>query len=52
MTPPILVGVDPLRHDADAPVLAALLARATGAPVIAVAVYPHEAPLTLGGAAA
>ena len=40
MTAPILVGVDPLRHDPDAPVLAALLARATGAPVLAVAVYP------------
>jgi nucleotide-binding universal stress UspA family protein len=42
MTAPILVGVDPLRHDPEAPVLAALLARATGAPVVAVAAYPHE----------
>ena len=49
MTAPILVGIDPLRHDADAPVLAALLARATGAPVLAVAVYPHEAPVRVGG---
>jgi nucleotide-binding universal stress UspA family protein len=39
MTAPILVGVDPLRHDPEAPVLAALLARATGAPVVAVAAY-------------
>ena len=39
MTPPIIVGIDPLRHDPDAPVLAALLARATGAPVLAVAAY-------------
>ena len=44
MTPPIVVGVDPLRHDPEAPVLAALLARATGAPVVAVAVYPVETP--------
>ena len=50
MTPPIIVGVDPLRHDPEAPVLAALLARATGAPVVAVAVYPDEPPLrTRGG---
>ena len=35
---PVIVGVDPSRHDPDAPVLAALLARATGAPVLAVAV--------------
>ena len=46
MTPPIIVGVDPLRHDPEAPVLAALLARATGAPVVAVAAYPHESPAT------
>lgn len=39
MTPPIIVGVDPARHDPEAPVLAALLARATGAPVLAVAAY-------------
>jgi len=38
-TPPVVVGVDPLRHDPEAPVLAALLARATGAPVLAVSVY-------------
>ena len=38
-TPPVVVGVDPMRHDPEAPVLAALLARATGAPVLAVAVY-------------
>ena len=39
MSPPIIVGIDPLRHDPEAPVLAALLARATGAPVLAVAAY-------------
>jgi len=39
MTPPIIVGVDPQHHDPDAPVFAALLARATGAPVLAVAAY-------------
>lgn len=39
VTTPVIVGVDPLRHDPDAPVLAALLARATGAPVLAAAVY-------------
>ena len=39
MSPPIIVGIDPLRHDPDAPVLAALLARATRAPVLAVAAY-------------
>ena len=44
MTPPIVVGVDPVRHDPEAPVLAALLARATGAPVVAVAAYPSRAP--------
>ncbi len=49
MTPPIVVGVDPLRHDAEAPVLAALLARATGAPVVAVAAYPAEVPVRIGG---
>jgi nucleotide-binding universal stress UspA family protein len=38
-TRPIVVGVDPMRHEPDAPVLAALLARATGAPVVAVAAY-------------
>ena len=42
MTPPILVGVDPVHHDPDAPVLAALLARATGAPVVAVAAHRDE----------
>lgn len=47
MTPPILVGIDPLRHDPEAPVLAALLARATGAPVIAVATYDNT-PYRLG----
>ena len=47
MTRPIVVGIDPLRHDPDAPVLAALLARATGAPVVAVAAYHHENPRTL-----
>ena len=52
MTPPIVVGVDPLRHDPEAAVLAALLARATGAPVVAVAVYPHEIPLRFGGGGA
>ena len=50
MTPPIVVGVDPLRHDPEAAVLAALLARASGAPVVAVAVHPHEIPLRPGGA--
>jgi nucleotide-binding universal stress UspA family protein len=49
MTPPILVGVDPLRHDPEAPVLAALLARATGAPVIAAAAYPVASPVRIGG---
>jgi nucleotide-binding universal stress UspA family protein len=44
MIRPIVVGVDPLRHDPEAPVLAALLARATGAPVLAVAVYRDDAP--------
>jgi nucleotide-binding universal stress UspA family protein len=39
MTPPIIVGVDPARHDPEATVLAALVARATGAPVLAVAAY-------------
>jgi nucleotide-binding universal stress UspA family protein len=52
MTPPIIVGVDPLRHDPEAAVLAALLARATGAPVVAVAVYPYEIPLRFGGGGA
>ena len=52
MTPPIIVGVDPLRHDPEAAVLAALLARATGAPVVAVAVHPHEIPLRFGGGGA
>src|SRR5829696_1437334 len=42
MSPPILVGVDPLRHDPEAPVLAALLARATGAPAVAVAAYDDD----------
>jgi nucleotide-binding universal stress UspA family protein len=42
MSPPILVGVDPLRHDPEAPLLAALLARATGAPVVAVAAYDDD----------
>jgi nucleotide-binding universal stress UspA family protein len=50
MTPPILVGVDPVHHDPDAPVLAALLARATAAPVIAVAAYRDELAGTLGDA--
>ena len=50
MTPPILVGVDPVRHDADGPVLAALLARATAAPVLAVAVYRDDTPRTLSDA--
>jgi nucleotide-binding universal stress UspA family protein len=49
MRPPILVGVDPLRHDPEAPVLAALLARATGAPVVAVAAYPVGSPVRIGG---
>ena len=49
MTPPIVVGIDPLRHDPEAPVLAALLARATGAPVVAVAAYRTTFPLRLGG---
>ena len=49
MTPPIVVGVDPLRHDPEAPVLAALLARATGAPVVAVAAYPVAIPVRIGG---
>jgi len=38
-TMPVVVGVDPTRHEPDAAVLAALLARATAAPVVAVAVY-------------
>lgn len=49
MTPPIVVGVDPVRHDPEAPVLAALLARATGAPVVAVAAYPVASPVRIGG---
>ena len=49
MTSPIVVGVDPLRHDPEAPVLAALLARATGAPVVAVAAYPVPIPVRIGG---
>jgi nucleotide-binding universal stress UspA family protein len=49
MTSPIVVGVDPLRHDPEAAVLAGLLARATGAPVVAVAVHPFEIPLRFGG---
>jgi nucleotide-binding universal stress UspA family protein len=49
MTPPIVVGVDPVHHDPDAPVLAALLARATGAPVVAVAIYHDETSHTLSG---
>jgi nucleotide-binding universal stress UspA family protein len=48
MHPPIVVGVDPLRHDPESPVLAALLARATGVPVIAVAVYTVASPLRIG----
>ena len=51
MTPPIVVGVDPQRHDPEAAVLAALLARATGAPVVAVAVYPPEVPRRFRGGA-
>jgi nucleotide-binding universal stress UspA family protein len=50
MTPPILLGVDPVHHDPDAPVLAALLARATSAPVIAVAAYGDETARTLADA--
>jgi nucleotide-binding universal stress UspA family protein len=42
MTAPIVAGVDPQRHDPEAAVLAALIARATGAPVIAVAVHPRD----------
>ena len=49
MRPPIVVGVDPQRHDPEAPVLAALLARATGAPVVAAAVYPVPSPVRIGG---
>jgi nucleotide-binding universal stress UspA family protein len=49
MRPPIVVGVDPLRHDPEAPVLAALLSRATGAPVVAVAAYPVASPVRIGG---
>jgi nucleotide-binding universal stress UspA family protein len=56
MTAPILVGVDPLRHDPEAPVLAALLARATGAPVVAVAAsvvaleqFSHDVDLLVCG---
>jgi nucleotide-binding universal stress UspA family protein len=49
MTPPIVVGVDPLRHDPEAAVLAALLARATGAPVVAVAAYVHEVTVRFSG---
>jgi nucleotide-binding universal stress UspA family protein len=49
MRPPIVVGVDPRRHDPEAPVLAALLARATGAPVVAVAAYPLPSPVRIGG---
>ena len=49
MRPPIVVGVVPLRHDPEAPVLAALLARATGAPVVAVAVHPAPSPVRIGG---
>jgi nucleotide-binding universal stress UspA family protein len=49
MTPPILVGVDPVRHDPEAAVLAALLARSIGAPVVAAAVYPPEIPVRFGG---
>jgi nucleotide-binding universal stress UspA family protein len=45
--PPILVGIDPVHHDADAPVFAALLARATGAPVVAVATHPDRPPRSL-----
>ena len=52
MTAPIVVGVDPLRHDPEAAVLAALLARATSAPVVAVAVYPYEIPLRFGAGGA
>ena len=47
--PPIVVGVDPLRHDPEAAVLGALLARATGAPVIAVAAYVHEVTVRFEG---
>jgi nucleotide-binding universal stress UspA family protein len=50
MTPPILLGVDPVHHDPDAPVLAALLARATSAPVIAIAAYGDETARTLADA--
>jgi nucleotide-binding universal stress UspA family protein len=49
MTPPIVVGVDPLRHAPEAPVLAALLARATGAPVVAAAAYPIATAVRVGG---
>jgi nucleotide-binding universal stress UspA family protein len=44
---PVVVGIDPTRHEPDAAVLAALLARATEAPVVAVAAY--ETVHRLGG---
>lgn len=46
MSNPIIAGVDPLQQD-DSPLrLAAGLARITGAPLVAIASYPHEITAT------
>jgi nucleotide-binding universal stress UspA family protein len=43
MSRPVIVGVDPLRSEPAPLALASLLARLTGASVLAVAAYPHDA---------
>jgi nucleotide-binding universal stress UspA family protein len=50
MSKPILVGLDPLREDSAPLHLASALARATGAPLIAVASYLHD-PISNAGSA-
>ena len=47
MTAPIVLGIDPLRDDSAAATLAAVLAGATGAPVLAVACHDRD-PVTAG----
>jgi nucleotide-binding universal stress UspA family protein len=48
MTPPILVGIDPGRDDPSPPALAAVLSRATGAPIVVVAAFPWDLPAGRG----
>jgi nucleotide-binding universal stress UspA family protein len=46
MTKSIVVGVNPFHDDGGPVALAGLLARTTGAPVVAVAAYPHDTLLS------